>query len=150
MGGGLLGVLSRMWKCVLLCASLAISSAASTTERSQQALEFWLPAGTPRAYGPEYKPLGQPNASCELLVNQTYGSLFGEGVWDPLYHTLRNGTYCEQCTWLPGVEAPIMTDGLPCHTIYGLVTITLFLVTLLFLSAIGAGSKSEPNGARLL
>jgi len=95
---------------------------------------YWIPEGTPKTYNMmNYSRLSEPNATCVLQPNATFGSFFGEAI---------NGTFCEACTWLPGLESPLMTEGLPCRTIYLIVATLLALLFLLISSAMSSGSKS--------
>mmetsp|Transcript_40589 Transcript_40589/g.131390 ORF Transcript_40589/g.131390 Transcript_40589/m.131390 type:complete len:215 (-) Transcript_40589:66-710(-) len=109
-------------------------------------LEYWVPSGVPVEFG-AFAKLSEANSTCVLLPNATQGSLWGEGVYDG-NGTLVNGTYCEPCSLLPGLEAPLMTSGLPCRTIYLSLAVLLFLLLLVIAQSQSGGGAGSPTKSR--
>jgi len=110
--------------------------------------EFWLDE-YPAGYDPSvFKRLGEENATCVLLPPEpitTTSKLLArvagrEGaLWG-------NGSHCRACGyWGLGFESPITTSGLPCRTVYALVTAGL-LSLLLGGLALSGRSRTSTRG----
>jgi hypothetical protein len=120
--------------------------AAAVAEPRPAWLEYWVPTEVPAEYG-EFAKLTEANSTCVLLPNTTQGSLWGEGVYDG-NGSLVNGTLCEPCSLLPGLEAPLMTSGLPCRTIYLSLALLLLLLLLVIAQSQSGGGAGAPTKSR--